>query len=92
MAGVAEVNPSVALSQATGHFVVAYNLGGTFTTQVAEVNGANAVISVSGSFLGFDPAVSIDGLNRYVVTYTRFNADPGGTNSFDIFSRRSFLN
>ena len=67
-------------------------MGGTFTTQVAEVNGANAVTSVSAAFLGFDPAVSIDGLNRYVVTYTRFDADAAGTNSFDIFSRRSFLN
>jgi hypothetical protein len=92
VAGITERGPSVALSQTTGDFVVAYNLGGTFTTQVAEVNGANAVISVSGSFLGFDPAVSIDGLNRYVVSYTRFNADPGGTNSFDIFGRRNFLN
>ena len=91
VAGVTERSPSVALSQTTGDFVVAYNLGGTFTTQVAEVDGANAVISVSGSFLGFDPAVSIDGLNRYVVSYTRFNGDPGGTNSFDIFSRRYFL-
>jgi hypothetical protein len=92
VAGVNESGPSVALSQTTGDFVVAYNVGGTSTTQVAEVNGADAVTSVSGAFLGFDPAVSIDGLNRYVVTYTRFNADAGGTNSYDIFSRRSFLN
>ena len=92
VAGVTERGASVALSPTTGAFVVAYNVGGTFTTQVAEVNGANAVTSVSGAFLGFDPSVSIDGLNRYVVTYTRFDADAAGTNSFDIFSRRSFLN
>jgi hypothetical protein len=92
VAGITERDASVALSPTTGDFVVAYNIGGTFTTQVAEVNSANAVTSISGAFLGFDPAVSIDGLNRYVVTYTRFDADAAGTNSFDIFSRRSFLN
>jgi hypothetical protein len=90
--GLNERGASVGLSQTTGDFVVAYNIGGTFTTEVTEVNAANAVISVSRSFPGFDPAVSIDALNRYVVTYTRFNADPGGTNSFDIFSRRNVLN
>jgi hypothetical protein len=92
VAGRDEVNPSIALSQATGDFVVSYDLDGTFTSEVTEVNAANAAVAVSGPFFGFDQAISIDGLNRYMVTYTQFNPDPNGTHSFDIYGRRSFLN
>ena len=37
---------------------------------------------------GFDPAVSINGSDHYLVTYTRFNSSSGHN---DIFSRRDFL-
>src|SRR5262249_53244188 len=87
-AGVTEQNASVALSQTTGDFVVTYDLAGTSTFGVAQVNSANTVVAVYGPFSGFTPAVSIDGLNRYLITYPRYN---GGTHSLDIFSRRDLL-
>jgi hypothetical protein len=90
------INPSVALAPSGGQFVVAYDTvlpsgisGGIRTIEVA----ANDTVrfhgdSTDGPFVGNNPAVSIDGFGRYVLTYARFNPS---THHQDIFSRRFCL-
>jgi hypothetical protein len=90
-------NPSVALAPSSGQFAVAYGSallsGVSAGVRVVEVAANDTVRHFgeppdAGPFDGNSPAVSIDGLDRYVVTYGRSNP---ATNSQDIFSRRFFL-
>ena len=55
---------------------------------VTEMSASDTELETHALFTGFDPAVSIDGSDRYLVTYTRFNSSSGHN---DIFSRRDFL-
>jgi hypothetical protein len=48
----------------------------------------NAQLATLGPVTGFNPWISIDGFDRYVVTYTRYNSSSG---HYDVFSRRDFL-
>ena len=84
--GVNETNPSVAAETTGGRFAVAYDTSGG--VQVTETSGFDTVLETHELFTGFDPALSIDGSARYLVTYTRFNSLSGHN---DIFSRRDFL-
>jgi hypothetical protein len=88
VAGVNETDPSVALARGgSGHFVVAYDTGGG-VHQVTEMFPGGPV--TLGPLTGWDPAISIDGSNHYVVTYTQFNTDPSRLHN-DIFSRIGLL-
>jgi hypothetical protein len=90
------VNPSVALAPSGGQFVVVYDSvsasGSSLGVRSVEVASDDTVRfhgdSTDGPFNGSNPAVSIDGFGRYVVTYERLNP---ATNRVDIFSRRFFL-
>jgi hypothetical protein len=90
--GVGEYVPAVALAPTGGQFVVAYNSdsGGAEVAEMGSNNSQLTVYTTGGIDVpgGFNPAISIDGLDRYVVTYTKSNP---ATNHEDIFSRRSFL-
>jgi hypothetical protein len=74
----------VALAETGGMFVVAYNTESG--VQVTELSASNSPVTTLGPVTGSNPAISIDGYNRYLVTYTYFN----GSND-DIFSRRDLL-
>jgi hypothetical protein len=82
--GVNELNPSVALARTGGMFVVAYDTGSG--VQVTEMSATNSPVATLGPVTGSNPSISIDGLNRYLVTYTYYN----GSND-DIYSRRDLL-
>jgi hypothetical protein len=84
--GSDELSPSVALAPTGGRFVVAYDTDDG--VQVTEVGSNNSILTTLGPVVGFSPAISIDGLGRYVVTYTRSNAATGHD---DVFSRRDSL-
>jgi hypothetical protein len=85
--GINETDPSVALAPTGGQFVVAYdNSNGTFG--VTEMDSNNAPLATLGPVVGFSPAISIDGFDRYLVTYTRAVAPTG---RWEVFSRRDFL-
>ena len=58
------------------------------TVQVTEMSASNTSLATLGPVSGVGPAISIDGFDRYLVTYTRFNSSSG---LGDIFSRRDFL-
>jgi hypothetical protein len=64
-----ETSPAVALKRGGGGFVVTYNSGGD--VKVSEVSAFDTVLSTQdlGS-LRSAPAVSIDGFDRYMLTYT----------------------
>ena len=83
--GIGEYNPSVALSP-TGQFVVSYDTDNGI--QVTEMRSNDTPLTTLGTGDGFYSAVSIDGLGRIVVTYTRYNPFTG---HYDIFSRRDVL-
>jgi hypothetical protein len=85
--GFSDFVGSVALAPTGGQFVVAYDtdLGGV---QVTEMGADNSVLATLGPVDAVFPAISIDGFDRYLVTYERFNA---ATGHYDIFSRRDFL-
>jgi hypothetical protein len=84
--GVNETEPSVALAPTGGQFVVAYETQNL--VDVTEIGSDDSPLATLDPFTGGDPAISIDGLDRYVITYTRLNSTTGHD---DIFSRRSFL-
>jgi hypothetical protein len=84
-----EDSARVALAPTGGRFVVAYTSG--TGVQITELSASNArlatlgpVTAGSNTFLG----LSIDGYNRYLVTYARSNS---ATGSYDIISRRDLL-
>ena len=86
--GVNAFDPSVALAPSGGQFVVAYDISGS-TVQVTEISASNTSLATLGPVPGEDePAISIDGFDRYLVTYPRFNSSSGHV---DVFSRRDFL-
>lgn len=69
-------------------YVVAYGTpSGVKVTEMSTGTVAFPVASL-GPVTGSDAAISIDGFNRYLVTYTRSNSSSG---HLDIFSRRDFL-
>jgi hypothetical protein len=82
--GLDDTNPSVALAPTGGQFVVAYGTGGQI--EVAEVSATDSVKAILGPVAGSDAVVSIDGLGRYEVTYSKIV----GVRS-TIFKRRDFL-
>jgi hypothetical protein len=53
--------------------------------QVTEVASKDSILTTLGPVTGSSPALSIDGLDRFLVTYQRFDAATGHD---DIFSRR----
>ena len=53
--------------------------------QVTEMSAFDTSLATLGPVSGFDPAISIDGFDRYLVTYMRFNSLSGHN---DIFGRR----
>jgi hypothetical protein len=85
--GIDEINASVALAPTGGQFVVAYD-NDNGTVSVTEMGSDDSVLATLGPVTGSNPAISIDGFDRYLVTYQRFNASTGHE---DIFSRRDFL-
>jgi hypothetical protein len=66
-----ERNPSVALEGRGGAFVVAYDASVPFINhvEVAEVSASNQVKTLDAG-VRFNPAVSINGANKYLLTYT----------------------
>ena len=87
--GVAERGPSVALAPSGGQFVVAYSTGvGLDSVQVTEMSASNTSLATLGPVSGGLGAISIDGFDRYLVTYTLFNSLSGHN---DVFGRRDFL-
>jgi hypothetical protein len=85
--GIDEINASVALAATGGQFVVAYD-NDNGTVSVTEMGSDNSVLATLGPVTGDVPAISIDGFDRYAVTYERFNASSGHE---DIFNRRALL-
>jgi hypothetical protein len=79
--------PSVALAPTTGQFAVAC-YDGNATIGVTEMGSNNVLVATLGPVPGFAPALSVDGLDRFLVTYHRFDAATGHQ---DIFSRRDLL-
>jgi hypothetical protein len=79
--------PSVAARLGGGGFVVAYQslTGGAFHSEVAEV-ASNNTIRTFDAGVRFVPAVSINGFDDYIVTYT--SSDAGDAN---IRGRRGHL-
>lgn len=70
-----EWNPSVALKQGGGGFVVSYNSTADNVTQVkvAEVSASGAVNTLSAG-TRFGASVSINGADQYLLTYTSIDA------------------
>ncbi|HEX8201223.1 MAG TPA: hypothetical protein VF590_12110 [Isosphaeraceae bacterium] len=67
-------SPSVALRRKGGAFVVAYESGGVNFT---EISATNTVIRTFYSDAeGYSPAISLDGLDRFLLTYTGPWVDP----------------
>ena len=94
-ASASEFNPSVALRRdGHGEFVVAYDTrprnGSTISgVHVTEMSASDRELETHPlSTSTFDPAVSINGSDHYLVTYTRFNSSSGHE---DIFSVHDFL-
>jgi hypothetical protein len=89
--GVNATRPSVALAPTDGLFVVAYQTTDSSSntavgiTEVGSNDAPLATLTVAGAS---DPSVSIDGFDRYTVTFTQPNWWDGHD---DIFSRRYFL-
>jgi hypothetical protein len=84
--GVAETSPSVALSPAGGLFVVAYETPAH--NQVTEMSASNTPVETGVQpAVASEPAISIDGYGRYLVSFTRLI---GGVIDF-VFARRDFL-
>jgi hypothetical protein len=83
-----ELGPSVALNRNGGGFVVAYQSFSSQPTHVrlAEVSASNTVVATFDLGQRFDPAVSMDGANNYMLTYT--SNDSGDLN---IRGRRGHL-
>ena len=61
------------MKQSGGSFVVAYDssFSSTLQVKVAEVSASNAVTTFDAGEQRFNGAVSIDGFNNYMLTYTR---------------------
>jgi hypothetical protein len=88
-AALNENRPSVVLAPTGGQFVVAYGTHDIRSAvQVTEMGSNDVPLTTLGPITGFNAAISIDGYDRYVVTYTQFNSATGHE---DIFSRRYFL-
>jgi hypothetical protein len=85
--GIGEIFPTVALAPTGGLFVVAYQNGNG--VQLTEVGSDDSILATLDPIDGFAPAISIDGLGRYAVTYVRADGSTGGHDQ--IFSRRHFL-
>jgi len=92
-----EYSPSIALAQVGGRYVATYYTWPTDAgVAVREFSPTGVLLATLGpvtandpvgDFAGqYRPAISIDGFNRYMVTYTRF----GGADQ-DIFVRRDLL-
>ena len=83
--GVDEFDPTVALAP-DGRFAVAYD---TFPdgVHVTEIGSDDTVVATVGVADTSSPAIAVDSLGHFVVTYQRFNPT---TNHDDIF-RRDFL-
>jgi hypothetical protein len=77
-------HPKVALAPTGGQFVVVYETGNQLG--LVEMSATNSQKGGFGPFDGFDPSISIDGLGRYTVTYTK-----GPDGAQQIFKRRDFL-
>ena len=67
-----EGGPSVAMKRGGGSFVVAYDsdFGSRLQVMVAEVSAFNTVTTLDAGQPRFGSAVSIDGFDNYIVTYT----------------------
>jgi hypothetical protein len=88
--GFNETAPAVALAPTGGvanaHlFVVAYDTPNG--VQVTEMSETDTPLATLGPVTGALPAISIDGSNRYLVTYHRHD----NSGHEDIYSRRDFL-
>ena len=68
--------PSVALKRNGGGFVVSYQSMSLLPThvKVAEVSALNQVLATHDAGPRFDAAVSINGLDDYLLTYTSFES------------------
>lgn len=79
-ASFGDKDPSVAIKRVGGGFVVAYqvNTKSGIDTRVAEVSAIDAVLTTFDAGIRSSPAVSINGLNNYLVTYT--SSDSGDLN------------
>jgi hypothetical protein len=66
-----EANPTVALRRGGGGFVVSYDSAGLLTTdvKVAEVSAFDQVRTLDAG-VRFDPYVSINAFDQYILTYT----------------------
>jgi hypothetical protein len=89
--GVDTYISSVALEPTGGQFVVAYQAlvdsTGVTGNCIAEVGSDDTLLDTSWQAGVGDPSVSIDGFDRYTVTYT----GPGPTGHHEIYSQRYFL-
>jgi len=67
-----ETAGSVAMNRSGGSFVVAYDssFSSTLQVKVAEVSASNAVTTFDAGEQRFGGAVSINGFNNYMLTYT----------------------
>jgi hypothetical protein len=84
--GVDEFGASVALAPTDGRFVVAYDTSNG--VQITEMGSNDTAVTTFGPVVGFSPTVSIDGTDRYLATFTRFDSS---ANHEDIFSLRDSL-
>jgi hypothetical protein len=86
--------PSVALAPTGGRFVVVESLsfsGGLFQHKVTAITSANTVLATFGpvgAFSDSSAAISVDGLDRFFVTYAALNLS---TDHQEIVSGRDFL-
>jgi hypothetical protein len=88
--GVDETDAAVALAPTGGLYVVSYELNsGSGGFQVTEMSASDSPLATLGPVTGFNAAISIDGFNRYLVTYT-YGTVTNGSN-LDIYSRRDLL-
>jgi hypothetical protein len=84
--GLNYVNGDVALEAVGGQFVVTWgSIGGSGLT---EVDSNNSVLATLGLPNGGGGPISIDGYDRYFISYSAYDASTGHT---EIFSYRDFL-
>ena len=91
-----ETEPSVAIRRGGGSFVVAYNVSSGYVPgngiQVVEYSATDAVLAshiVSSRAEG--PALSIDGQDNYLLSFTRYTSTGSFVTDSNIRARRGRL-